>query len=343
MSSLRGALASVALAVLAAAASGCSGCETSRHPPPGAEPEPVLVQAASSAAASTSSAAPQVVVKPPPSSVPAPARQLTWVYDQSPVGKMQVVVAVPEHRAEAGPLPVLIAMHGRGEAFKGPARGARGWIDDYWLLRAIERLHAPPLTAKDFQGFADAERLTLINRSLSERPYRGLIVVCPYTPDILAGDRPFAAAEPLARFLVDELLPRVRRETPAAQTSAATGVDGVSLGGRASLLVGLSRANAFGAVAALQAAFDSADAAELARRAREAVAKNPKLSLRLLTSEDDYFLVANRNISKAFDDAGVKHELLEIPGPHDYEFNRGPGAIEMLLFHDRVLRGERAL
>jgi enterochelin esterase-like enzyme len=256
---------------------------------------------------------------------------------------MQVVVAIPEHRAGAGPLPILIAMHGRGEAFKGPARGARGWIDDYWLLRAVERLQAPPLTNKDFQGFADPERLAQINRSLAERPYRGVIVVCPYTPDILAGDRPFNAAEPLTRFLVDELLPRVRRETPAAQASGATGIDGVSLGGRAALLVGLSRATAFGAVSTLQAAFDSADAAELARRAKQAVAANPKLVLRLLTSEDDYFLVANRNISKAFDDAAVKHELLEIPGPHDYEFNRGPGAYEMLLFHDRALRGERPL
>jgi hypothetical protein len=29
-----------------------------------------------------------------------------------------------------------------------------------------------------------------------------------------------------------------------------------------------------------------------------------------------------------------------VPGPHDYEFNRGPGAYEMLMFHDRVLRGQ---
>ena len=26
-----------------------------------------------------------------------------------------------------------------------------------------------------------------------------------------------------------------------------------------------------------------------------------------------------------------------------YEFNRGPGVYEMLLFHDRVLRGDRGL
>ena len=165
-----------------------------------------------------------------------------------------------------------------------------------------------------FQGFANPERLARINESLGKRPYRGLIVVCPFTPDILAGDRPFKAAEPLARFLVDDLLPRVRRETPALQSSSATGVDGVSLGGRASLLVGLSRAKAFGSVAGLQAAFDSADADELARRAESAVAENPRLALRLLTSYEDYFLVANRNISKAFERAGVKHELLDDPG-----------------------------
>jgi len=39
-------------------------------------------------------------------------------------------------------------------------------------------------------------------------------------------------------------------------------------------------------------------------------------------------------------DAGVDNELAVIPGPHDYEFNRGPGVYEMLVFHDRALRGE---
>jgi iron(III)-salmochelin esterase len=334
--------AGVALAIWAAALSGCSSCETAdRSPPPGA-------QSAAAPASRSSAAAPKQLVvtapqKPGGNQNASPAKELAWTYEQSPVGKMQVVVTVPERRAGDGPLPVLIAMHGRGESFKGPARGARGWIDDYWLLRAVERLHAPPLTNEDFQGFANSDRLSRINESLRKRPYRGLIVVCPFTPDILAGDRPFKAAEPLARFLVDDLLPRVRRETPAAQSSSATGVDGVSLGGRAALLVGLSRAKAFGAVATLQAAFDSADAFELTRRAESAIAENPRLVVRLLTSYEDYFLLANRNISKAFERAGVKHELLVIPGPHDYEFNRGPGVYEMLLFHDRVLRGENPL
>ena len=35
----------------------------------------------------------------------------------------------------------------------------------------------------------------------------------------------------------------------------------------------------------------------------------------------------------------IPHELLVIPGTHGYEFNRGPGGIEMLLWHERVQRG----
>jgi hypothetical protein len=89
---------------------------------------------------------------------------------------------------------VLIALHGRGEAFKGPARGARGWIDDYGLTRAIERLTHPPLVAEDYDGEVDVARLRSLNQRLAQAPYAGLIVVCPYTPDILAGRRAFSAA-----------------------------------------------------------------------------------------------------------------------------------------------------
>lgn len=251
---------------------------------------------------------------------------------------MQVVVRLPARR-EGQRFPVLVAMHGRGESFKGPAHGARGWIDDYGLVTALDRLHAPPLVDEDLEGLADKQRLAHLNQALARQPYRDLIVVCPFTPDILSGDKPFSSARPFARFVVNELLPRVYRETPALGTPASTGIDGVSLGGRASVLIGLEYPESFGAVAALQAAFDSADAPELTRRAKAAREKNPKLALRFLTSDHDFFLNSTRNISKALRAADVDHVLDVIPGPHDYIFNRGPGVYEMLTFHDRVLRG----
>jgi len=255
---------------------------------------------------------------------------------------MQVVVSIPAHRP-GQKFPVLVALHGRGEAFKGAARGALGWVEDYRMPKAIERLHHPPLTDQDFGGMSVAARLERINRTLAKQPYRGLIVVCPYTPDILAGDRPFYAAKPLSHFVVDELLPRVYRETPALGTQASTGIDGVSLGGRASLLVGFMRPDAFHVVASLQAAFDAAEAPALVQVADKARRQNPELVIRLLTSSHDFFREDNYEIAREMTRAGIPHELLEVRGTHSYEFNRGPGAYEMLLFHDRALRGEPTL
>ncbi|HEU5073811.1 MAG TPA: hypothetical protein VFU02_06555, partial [Polyangiaceae bacterium] len=47
---------------------------------------------------------------------PSPARELTWSFESTAVGPMSVVVSVPAHAATQK-FPVLIALHGRGEAF----------------------------------------------------------------------------------------------------------------------------------------------------------------------------------------------------------------------------------
>lgn len=250
---------------------------------------------------------------------------------------MRAVVEIPADADDAHKLPVVIAMHGLGEARKGPDKGARGWIDDYWLPKAIRRLAAPPLRRGDLLGFADAKRLKRLNGSLAKRPFQGLIVVCPYTPDKLHDEQLWDNGKRLADFLVDTLIPKIRKETPSLD---AIGLDGVSLGGRAALVVGLTRPEAFRVVGSLQAAFDKEDAPDLARRAADAVKKNPALRFRLLTSDHDFYLDANKAIATALSEAGVRHSLVVVPGPHAYEFNRGPGAYEMLLLHDRALRGQ---
>lgn len=251
---------------------------------------------------------------------------------------MSVVISIPERAADER-FPVLVAFHGLGEAMKGPDRGARGWLDDYWMGRALERLHRGFLTRDDFLGFVEERRLAAINRGLKARAYAGLVVVTPYTPTLIRGEHPFDAAPALTRFVTDVLLPRVVRETPAVAAPRATGVDGVSLGGRAAVLVGLLAPERFGALGALQAAFDPEDVPEIVERARQARKKNPQLVLRFLSSRRDYYLEVNRAIDRGLAAAGIPHALLVVPGPHAYEFNRGPGAYEMLIFHDRVLRG----
>jgi iron(III)-salmochelin esterase len=269
----------------------------------------------------------------------AKRRELTWTFDEGAFGATDVVVSIPVTVDAAARFPVLIALHGRGESLKGSRRGARGWLDDYDLDRAMQRLSAPPLRTRDFQGYVSRERLRHINRALAEQPYSGLIVVCPFLPDVLRRENAFKEAEPLAAFIVDVLLPRVYAKTPALATAASTGIDGVSLGGRAALLVGFTRPRAFGAVGALQAAIDGSEIERFAELGARALADNPSLSLRLLTSDKDHFLRVNERLSEVLKERGVQHRYSRVQGTHSYRFNRGPGAIEMLLFHDRVLRG----
>ena len=58
----------------------------------------------------------------------------------------RAVTIVPAWTSPDEKLPLLLALHGRGEATKGPALGVMGWPRDYALLRAIERVCSPPLT-----------------------------------------------------------------------------------------------------------------------------------------------------------------------------------------------------
>jgi hypothetical protein len=53
-----------------------------------------------------------------------PAEERTWTFSSPALGSVPVVVLLPP-RMPNDRFPVLIAMHGRGEALKGPNRGAR--------------------------------------------------------------------------------------------------------------------------------------------------------------------------------------------------------------------------
>lgn len=300
--------------------------------------------------AKTTAAAAIAPAHPPASDAPAassggspgsPAlglREATFHYPTGPLGPEDVVVVSPV-ATHGERFPVLVTFHGRGESLKGPARGARGWVDDYGLFGAVKRLQAPPLTDDDLQGFVTADRLAEMNRGLGKNPYRGLVVVCPYLPDLLHGMTAFDDGPRFAQFIVEEVLPRVYKETPAIGTPATTGVDGVSLGGRAALAVGLSRPEAFGVIAAMQPAIDLDEVPPFADLAKKARAKSTAFRLRLLTSNGDYFLESTSALSQALVDRGLVHRFDVVTGPHSYEFNRGPGIMEMLLFHDRALRG----
>jgi iron(III)-salmochelin esterase len=252
-----------------------------------------------------------------------------------PWGQGRVVVVVPAWGGEDARYPVLIALHGRGEALKPPAEGAMGWPRDYAMVHAVDRLRAPPLRESDYLGFADPPRVAETNASLAARPFGGVIVACPWLPDFdPAGTADIAA---YSHFVIETLLPRVRRETPAIGTPQATGIDGVSLGGIIAMRIGLTSPDSFGAVGGIQPAVSKSQTAQWSAMAQAARASRSTMKLRLLTSHEDYFRDAIIAVSQAWRAAGIGHDLVDVPGPHDYVFNRGPGSIELLMWHDRVL------
>jgi hypothetical protein len=252
-----------------------------------------------------------------------------------PAPIQRAVVLMPAHRAEGQRFPVVVALHGHGEAIKGPEAGVMGWPRDYALIHAMERIAAPPLTADDFEGLVEEEHLAEQNRALGQQPFRPLIVVCPYSPDVNLLDP--AEVTRYGRALVEDVVPRVAKELPALPAPASTGIDGVSLGGALALRIGLGSPNVFGVVGALQPALYEWQASEMTELARSARQKNPALKLRLTTSERDGFRRAVTRTSEAWTAAGITHDFAIRPGPHDYIFNRGPGAMELLFWHDRNL------
>jgi pimeloyl-ACP methyl ester carboxylesterase len=240
------------------------------------------------------------------------------------------------HTPPGEALPLLVAFHGRTESLRTLEVGAGAWLHDYNMPRQFERLLHPPLLEGDFRGMASPPRIEALNASLQKKPFRGLVTACPYCPDL--PDRSTAGAASFGRFIALELVPRARALGGCPSDRAATGIDGISMGGRLALVVGLSHPEVFGAVGAMQPAIRVEEAQGIADLAREAMAKSP-LHLRILSSEEDEFRPAAEALADRLNAAGVPHEFLVLPGKHGYEFNRGPGCIEMLAWHERVERG----
>ena len=246
----------------------------------------------------------------------------------------EVLVLLPSGAHAPGSLSVIVALHGRGEAVRGPSRGARGWLDDYALEPAFAALTRGRVTSADVAQMASEAQLRSMTRALRAHPFRDVAVVMPYTPDFMEEMPGSPAIEAYGRWLTDVMLPTVRRSLPALTADPRrTAIDGVSLGGMVALEVGLRRTDAFGSVGGIQPAVRGRVPAY------GALASSGTRCLRLASSDRDPFLRVTRELSTAWRARGIRHELVEYAGPHGYSFNRGPGSIELLRFHHTCFAG----
>lgn len=256
---------------------------------------------------------------------------------QGPDGKDQVGIGVWPRKREPGErFPIVIAFSGMTESKSGPERGFLAWPEKYGLVDAYEALLTPPLSKASFGGLVRESELSALNAELKAKALEGVFVVGVYTPDLLVDEGREQKVTAYADWVANVLVPRVRDVFPVTSPEPrSVGVDGVSLGGMVALEVGVRHPEVFGAIGSMQPAIRGGEA-NLADRLARAVVAHP-LKIRLLSSDDDPLLPVTRKLSAELRKRQVPHSLLVSPGGHDYAFNRGPGAVELVRFQDRAL------
>jgi enterochelin esterase-like enzyme len=258
-----------------------------------------------------------------------------------PDGGRQSAVAIWPNEKRKDRLPVVVAFHGMGESKLGADKGYRAWVDQYGLVAVYEALLTGRVTKETYGGLVRDAELARVNAELKDRAFRGLFVVGVYTPNLLAEvDKP-EQIDAYARWVAQRLVPKIRDTFPVADAGVRrVGVDGVSLGGMVALEVGARHPEVFGSVGIMQPAIKGREAA-LAERLAKAQETAPQ-AIRLLSSDDDPLLPVTRTLSSELRKRHVAHTLIVTPGGHDYAFNRGPGAVELLRFHEDALRPKAA-
>lgn len=271
-----------------------------------------------------------------PTSVELEATDL--MLDGDPRIARRALVLVPKHVRPGTRLPVLLLLHGLGET-ASEILGIHAWGERYGLVSSYERLSRPPLQRTlERQRYLTDERLEELRTSLVARPFRGLVLVCPVTPNPHRAGPAQAVLDRYADWIESTLLPAVRRRAPIAEGVFAAGIDGCSLGGYVGLEVFLRKPGLFGSVGSVQGAFGVAAANQYAERLAATVDRMGPRAIHLETSSWDPYLEANRAFSRRLTALGVPHELRIAPGPHDQPWLREVGTLEMLLWHDRQLQ-----
>lgn len=246
----------------------------------------------------------------------------------------RALVLAPRQRKAGAPLRALVLLHGLGET-GNEELGIRAWAELYGLIAAYERLRRPPIarTLPKARYLSD-ERIEELNRSLAKRPFEGLLLICPVTPNPY---RPGPAAQTLDRYtewLFDSLLPAVRERVAPFST---LGIDGCSLGGYVALEVFTRRPAAFAALGSVQGAFGVERAEQYAKRITAAL-EGRRMPIHLETSSGDPYRKANELLARRLEALGAAATLRVPPGPHNQPWLQEIGTLEMLLWHDRNLR-----
>lgn len=244
----------------------------------------------------------------------------------------------PKHLAPGERVPLLVLFHGQSETWHSEI-GVHAWVERYGLGNAYARLRRPPIarTSLDKTLLLDA-KVAELNASLAARPFRGLAIACPYTPDLRRLRFRAPALDAYTSWITDVVIPRARKEAPVFTDRARTTLDGNSLGAFVGLEIFSRRPDVFGAWGGIHCALDEPDLTRYADKVAAAFAGSnalPGTNVHIETSTRDPMAAINTALAKLLGERGVPNDFVVLPGDHDALFLREAGALEMLLWHDR--------
>lgn len=246
----------------------------------------------------------------------------------------RVRLLLPVRRGSTEPLPLLILLHGLGETGNEQA-GLDAWSERYGLVSAYERLLRPPVARTLAKArYLTDEQLESLNATLETRPFSGMAIACPVTPNVYRQPSVPRALDEYADWIGSTVVPGIRNAAGIEAGRQAVSIDGCSLGGFMALEIYLRRPDLFGGVGMVQGAIGVGSAAAYAARIRRAAESCDNTVVRLGTSTLDPYLKANRAFSNELSKRGVVHTLTISPGPHDQPWLREVGTLTMLHWHD---------
>ncbi len=224
--------------------------------------------------------------------------------------------------------PLVVAFGGAGECMRSPRQGALAWVHYYRADEAANALSSQNLKSSDFRGLVNKDQLEKFNRSLQTSPYKGVVLVCPYSP--VLGMQPGLEFPEYEKYVMDELIPALCKHYRI--DPSGIGVDGVSMGGARSMYYGFKYPEVFKRIGSVQAAVGP-----FMETYRLLINSNhdqiSKCSIQIVSSDGDIFLKSVDAFSSMLNSLRLPHSLLILTGPHDYIFNQGPGSLALLAFH----------
>jgi hypothetical protein len=197
----------------------------------------------------------------------------------------------------------------------------------------VERLRRPPVKKlyPKYPWFSDAH-VERVNAALEKRPFGGMVLVCPVTPNPHKVGPAAKTLDRYADFIEKKLLPAVYDKVPCLTGPAHTGLDGCSLGGYVGVEVLLRKPKLFGTFGGVQAAFNVPSAIKYAERIAAAGCE-PSTSV---ASTEDPFRKANEVFAKE-PASGGRARAVGPTRPHNQPWLREVGTLEMFLWHERRL------